>query len=172
MLVAKKKRDLKLFEQQQQALRAQVTPTAAGSGWQSLREAAAAQASRSSWQQWRGRAQARSEKETTKELLNPETLDYNLVNVQKPEKREDASSQKGWGAQDVVTTKPFQDFIFVTEQQNQPNSVQRQVEETLKRLLSFKVHFQASRFHPPQGLPPFTSWLGSASNQVKTTTPP
>ena len=87
-------------------------------------------------------------------------------------KREDASSKKGWGAQDVVTTKPFQDFIFVTEQQNQPNSVQRQVEETLKRLLSFKVHFQASRFHPPQGLPPFTSWLGSASNQVKTTTPP
>ena len=126
MLVAKKKRELELTEQQQQAQRAQVT-TPAGSRWQSLRAASAAQASGSAWQQWSGRAQARSEKETRKEPLNPETLDYNLVNVQKPEKREDARGQQGWGGQNAVTTKPFQDFIFVTEQQNRPNSVQSQV---------------------------------------------
>ena len=121
VLVAKKKRELEQQQQQQ----AQLTTPAAGSRWQSLRAASAAQASGSAWQQWRGRAQARSEKETPKEPLNPETLDYNLVNVQKPEKREDV--QQGWGGQDVVTTKPFQDFIFVTEQQNQPISVQSQV---------------------------------------------
>ena len=121
VLVAKKKRELEQQQQQQ----AQLTTPAAGSRWQSLRAASAAQASGSAWQQWSGRAQARSEKETPKEPLNPETLDYNLVNVQKPEKRED--SQQGWGGQDVVTTKPFQDFIFVTEQQNQPISVQSQV---------------------------------------------
>ena len=126
VLVAKKKREL---EQQQQQQQAQLTTPAAGSRWQSLRAASAAQASGSAWQQWSGRAQARSEKETSKEPLNPETLDYNLVNVQKPEKREDggSSGQQGWGGQDVVTTKPFQDFIFVTEQQNRPNSVQSQV---------------------------------------------
>ena len=126
VLVAKKKREL----QQQQQQEAQVTTPAAASGsrWQSLRAASAAQASGSGWQQWGGRAQARSEKENSKEPLIPETLDYNLVNVQKPEKREDASKQ-GWGGQDVVTTKPFQDFIFVTEQQNRPNSVQSQVQK-------------------------------------------
>ena len=119
VLVAKKKREL---EQQQ----AQVTTPASGSRWQSLRAASAAQGSSgSAWQQWSGRAQARSEKETSKKPLNPETLDYNLVNVQKPEKREDGGRR--WGGQDVVTTKPFQDFIFVTEQQNRPNSVQSQV---------------------------------------------
>ena len=127
VLVAKKKREL----EQQQQQEAQVTTPAAASGsrWQSLRAASAAQASGSGWQQWGGRAQARSEKKNSKEPLNPETLDYNLVNVQKPEKREDASSQQGWGGQDVVTTKPFQDFIFVTEQQNRPNSVQSQVQK-------------------------------------------
>ena len=127
VLVAKKKRELELTEQQRQAQRAQVTTPAAASRWQSLRAASAAQASGSAWQQWSGRAQARSEKETPKEPLNPETLDYNLVNVQKPEKREDGGGQQGWGGRDVVTTKPFQDFIFVTEQQNLPNSVQSQV---------------------------------------------
>ena len=128
VLVAKKKRELEMTEQRQQAQRAQVTtPASAGSRWQSLRAASAAQASGSAWQQWSGRAQARSEKKTPKEPLNPETLDYNLVNVQKPEKREDARGQQGWGGQNAVTTKPFQDFIFVTEQQNRPNSAQSQV---------------------------------------------
>ena len=183
VLVAKKKRELELTEQQKQA---QVTTPAAGSRWQSLRAASAAQASGSAWRQWSGRAQARSEKETPKEPLNPETLDYNLVNVQKPEKREDARGQQGWGGQNAVTTKPFQDFIFVTEQQNRPNSVQSQVcgRKSIRKIflhiigpkkylnITHKTNFQASRFHQPQGLPPFTSWLGSASNQVKTTTPP
>ena len=170
VLVAKKKRELEVTEQQEQAQRAQVTTPR----WQSLRAGSAAQASGSAWQQWSGRAQARNEKETPKQPLNPQTLDYNLVNVQKPEKRE----EQGWGGRDVVTTKPFQDFIFVTEQQNRPNSVQSQVcgksisKTCLCKIDSKKYLFQASRFHQPQGLPPFTSWLGSASNQVKTTTPP
>ena len=151
VLVAKKKRELEMTEQRQQAQRAQVTtPAAAGSRWQSLRAASASQASGSAWQQWSGRAQARSEKETPKEPLNPQTLDYNLVNVQKPEKREDASGQQGWGGQDVVTTKPFQDFIFVTEQQNQPNSVQSQVcgEEPQKDMFVHNISKKESHYHP------------------------
>ena len=156
MLVAKKKRELELAELQTKASGAntgsgwqsntasaasgagagwQSNPasTAGGAGWQSLRAASAAQSSAKAWEQWR--AQARSEKANPKKTLNPETLDYNLVNVQKPEKREDSRGQQGWAVQDVVTTKPFEDFIFVTENQNRPASVKAQVRAVAKRPL-------------------------------------
>ena len=152
--MAKKKRELELAEQQLQA-KASGTNTGAGwqsntastagtgsgwqsstasaAGWQSLRAASAAQSSAKAWEQWR--AQARSEKATPKKTLNPETLDYNLVNVQKPEKREDSRGQQGWAVQDVVTTKPFEDFIFVTENQKRPASVKAQVRAVANRPL-------------------------------------
>ena len=158
MLVAKKKRELELAELQAKASGAntgsgrqsntasaasgagagwQSNPASAagtgGAGWQSLRAASAAQSSAKAWEQWR--AQARSEKANPKKTLNPETLDYNLVNVQKPEKREDSRGQQGWAVQDVVTTKPFENFIFVTENQNRPASVKAQVRAVAKRPL-------------------------------------
>ena len=158
VLVAKKKRELELAELQAKASGAntgsgrqsntasaasgagagwQSNPASAagtgGAGWQSLRAASAAQSSAKAWDQWR--AQARSEKANPKKTLNPETLDYNLVNVQKPEKREDSRGQQGWAVQDVVTTKPFENFIFVTENQNRPASVKAQVRAVAKRPL-------------------------------------
>ena len=156
--MAKKKRELELAEQQVQTKASGAntgagwqsntastagtgsgwqSSTASAAGWQSLRAASAAQSSAKAWEQWR--AQARSEKATPKKTLNPETLDYNLVNVQKPEKREDSRGQQGWAVQDVVTTKPFEDFIFVTENQNRPASVKAQVRAVANRpLLSNK----------------------------------